>query len=496
MGNRSTGWNAGLSTHGIYALWFNLLFSASGFLCLCLCMGEMSSALPFSGGVFGFVRAALGPFFGFMVASCEFVLCIVGICLRALRFLSDGGAGADVGGVIGIFALCLLMNLMGGKPVFVLTSLIGFFTVMMLVVYLCGTLSAVGTDAVNYTHYSPPIVEFSWLHVMASRPAVSGAFNAIQFLPLLSEYMQEPREQLPRVLLISWASFLLMSVFVILAAVSQNPGAKSLQAAPLPLQAGFVRIFNIQDLRNIQWFDFPFQFGPIFCLFYCAGKQLLTLSKSGLLPPVFSQVIPGSETPYVCYTFTAIVGAGMNIFVLYNQDYLVEIRALNTTVSVTIFVFCFIAFVVFRRKFSSMSRSFVNPLGDFSAIYGSGVFIIAWIATLFYNPVNKLFLVGLGAYWLLCAIFFCTYLVHNQKFSEEEKKVMFKAYLINANRKKRLKRNNKVGTIVSSSSGVTDKPFHNLNTSEMEEIPQNLHLSDDDLIPSESQREEDPQGSN
>eukprot|EP01040_Poterioochromonas_malhamensis_P001405 gene1405-biopygen183 len=71
MGNRSTGWNAGLSSHGIYALWFNLLFSASGFICLSLCMGEMSSALPFSGGVFGFVRAALGPFFGFMVASCN-----------------------------------------------------------------------------------------------------------------------------------------------------------------------------------------------------------------------------------------------------------------------------------------------------------------------------------------------------------------------------------------------------------------------------------------
>ncbi len=73
---------------------------------------------------------------------------------------------------------------------------------------------------------------------------------------------------------------------------------------------------------------------------------------------------------------------------------------------------------------------------------------------------------------------------------------MFKAYLINANRKKRLKRNNKVGTIVSGSSGVTDKPFHNLNTTEVDEIPQNLQLSNDDLIPSESQLEEDPQSSN
>ncbi len=463
MGNRSTGWNAGLSTHGIYALWFNLLFSASGFICLSLCMGEMSSALPFSGGVFGFVRAALGPFFGFMVASCEFVVCIIGICLRAQRFLSDGSGsassnGSDSAGVIAIFGFCLLMNLIGGKPVFVLTSLIGFFTAMIFVVYLCGTLSAVGTDAVNYTHYSPPIVEFSWFHMMSARPAVSGAFNGLQFLPLLSEYMKEPREQLPRVLLISCIIFMLMSVFLILAAVSQSPGAKSLQAAPFPLQAGFVRIFNIQDVADMKWFDFPFQFGPIFCLFYCAGRQLLALSKSGLLPPVFAKLLPGSDSPYVCYTFTAIVGAGMNIFVLFNQVYLIEIRAINTTVSITIFLFCFTAFMVFRRKFSSMARSFVNPFGDFSAIYGCGVFIMAWMATMFYNPVNDLFLVGLGGYWLLCGIFFCTYLVHNQKFSEEEKKVMFKAYLINANRKKRLNmlKNNKVGAITNGSA--TDKP--------------------------------------
>eukprot|EP01040_Poterioochromonas_malhamensis_P012007 gene12007-biopygen2529 len=270
----------------------------------------MSSALPFSGGVFGFVRAALGPFFGFMVASCEFAVCIVGICLRALRFLSDGGPGADVGGVIGIFGFCLLMNLMGGKPVFVLTSLIGFFTVMMLLVYLCGTLSAVGTDAVNYSHYSPPIVEFSWFHVMTARPAVSGVFNAIQFLPLLSEYMKEPREQLPRVLLVSCASFLLMSVFVILAAVSQNPGAKSLQAAPYPLQAGFVRIFNITDITNMKWFDFPFQFGPIFCLFYCAGKQLLALSNSKMnaIAPVMNQM--GSNKECNDYEQLAVLAAG------------------------------------------------------------------------------------------------------------------------------------------------------------------------------------------
>ncbi len=271
LGNRTSGWNSGLNTHGVSALWYNHLFSASGFICLCLCMGEMASALPFSGGVFGFVRAALGPFFGFMIASCEFVFAILSISLKAQRLLSSGtdsNNAADSGGVIMIFAFCLALNLIGGKPVFFFTSMMGFFIAMMLIVYLCGTLSAVDTDKVNFTHYSPAVVDFSWFHIMSERSAVGGQFSGIQLLPLLSEYMREPREQLPRLLLGSCIFFMVMTVFLVLAAISQDPGAKKIQSAPLPLQAGFVRIFKIQDTADMSWFDLPFQISAIFCLYY------------------------------------------------------------------------------------------------------------------------------------------------------------------------------------------------------------------------------------
>eukprot|EP00599_Poterioochromonas_sp_BG-1_P000922 CAMPEP_0173146492 /NCGR_PEP_ID=MMETSP1105-20130129/8528_1 /TAXON_ID=2985 /ORGANISM="Ochromonas sp., Strain BG-1" /LENGTH=244 /DNA_ID=CAMNT_0014060709 /DNA_START=1 /DNA_END=735 /DNA_ORIENTATION=- len=209
----------------------------------------------------------------------------------------------------------------------------------------------------------------------------------------------------------------------------------------------------------MKWIDFPFQFGSIFCLFYCAGKQLLALSQSGLFPSIFKKLVPGSDAPYVCYTFTAIVAIGMNMLFLYDPTYLGEIKAVTTILSVTINFSCLLAYMVFRRKFSSMAKSFVNPFGDFGAIWGIIVFAIAVVGNLFYNPtVNKMFLVGIGAYWVTCAIFFFVYLVRHQKFSEEEKKVMFKAYLINANQKKRknMLRNNKVGSLTTRSKSDND----------------------------------------
>ena len=451
LGNRSTGWNTGL-THGINAVWFNLFFSASGFFCLCLCMGEMSSALPFSGGVFGFVRAALGPFWGFLVATCEFVYCITAIALKAQRvFGSTSSNVLDAGGIVLIFGVCLLLNLIGGKPVFALTSVMGLLITSLLFIYLFGTLGNVGSDSIGFSHNTLPDVDFTWVHIMSSRSAVGGLFNGMQFFPLLSPYLKEPREQLPRVMLISCSTFLVTTVFIILAAVSRDNGGKKLSSTSTPLLNGFGQIFDM-DSTQAQYLDLPFQFSSVFCLFYCAGRQLLAITKSGLLPSFLEKTIPGSDTPYYCYTFTAIVGVGLNLFVLYYPEHLAEVKAVSSTSSVLIFIFCLIAFMIFRRKFSSMARSFVNPLGDFSAIYGILTFCYAIIALVFYTDVNPLFLVAIGGCLLFSTIFFWTYLVKNQKFSDEEKKIMFKAYLINANRnmrKNRLK-NNKIGPCTNS----------------------------------------------
>eukprot|EP01040_Poterioochromonas_malhamensis_P008906 gene8906-biopygen1675 len=321
LGNRSTGWNSNINTYGLDILWFNLFFSGFGFVCLCLCMAEMSSALPFSGGLFGFVRASVGPFFGFMVACTEFMFCMTQMSLKAQRFLSDDDGQLIV---IVMFGFCLVVNLIGGRPVFALTSFMGFCIAIMMLIYLFGTLSKVETDEVSYSHFSPLPVEFTWFNVMSGRPSVGGQFSGIQYLTLLADLLRDPKEQLPRVWLVSLFIFMAMSVFVILAAVSQAPLAKSLQKASFPMQGGYARIFELQDLTQMKWVDFPFQFGSIFCLYYCAGKQLLALSRSGLLPSIFKKAqrflsdVNGQLIVIVMFGFCLVVNliGGRPVFAL------------------------------------------------------------------------------------------------------------------------------------------------------------------------------------
>eukprot|EP01040_Poterioochromonas_malhamensis_P007222 gene7222-biopygen1318 len=176
----------------------------------------------------------------------------------------------DVNGqliVIVMFGFCLVVNLIGGRPVFALSSFMGFCIATMLLIYLFGTLSALGTADVSYSHFSPLPVEFTWFNVMSGRPSVGGQFNCLQYFSLVGDLLEKPKEQLPRVWVVSMFIFVVMTVFVILASVSQTPSAKSLQKATFPMQGGYAR------------------------------KQLLALSQSGLFPSIFKKLVPGSDAP-------------------------------------------------------------------------------------------------------------------------------------------------------------------------------------------------------
>eukprot|EP01033_Poteriospumella_lacustris_P024878 gene24878-gene21822 len=118
---------------------------------------------------------------------------------------------------------------------------------------------------------------------MAARMSAGAQFNGVQYFTLLSGLLKDPKVQVPRMLLICTSVFICMSVFVSIAAIGQESGGKSIVKASLPLQFGLSRILNM-NLSAVKWIDLPCQFGSVFCLFHCAGKQLHALTKSGLLP--------------------------------------------------------------------------------------------------------------------------------------------------------------------------------------------------------------------
>lgn len=89
----------------------------------------------------------------------------------------------------------------------------------------------------------------------------------------------------------------------------------------------------------------------------------------------------------------------------------------------------FISFVMFRNYFPTIKREFVSPLGTVGAVYGFLMFLLVFISFCgFQNTTHAIeafcyLTVVLSIYYYFCVR-------HRQVFSEEEKKVMFKAYLV------------------------------------------------------------------
>eukprot|EP01033_Poteriospumella_lacustris_P017224 gene17224-12316_t len=78
-------WNTGLGV-GVIPFYLINIFWSIGVTCMSLCLAEMASALPFTGGVYGFSRGLIGPYFGFLVGIFEFFGNITLIGVFAILF--------------------------------------------------------------------------------------------------------------------------------------------------------------------------------------------------------------------------------------------------------------------------------------------------------------------------------------------------------------------------------------------------------------------------
>ena len=72
LGGHYSYWNIGLEIN-FWEYLGSILFMGSGYLCLSLCLCEMTSAMPFSGGTYGLARVTLGKFPAFLMGTCEYI---------------------------------------------------------------------------------------------------------------------------------------------------------------------------------------------------------------------------------------------------------------------------------------------------------------------------------------------------------------------------------------------------------------------------------------
>jgi len=325
-------------------------------------IGELSSALPFEGGYYAWVRRAMGNFWGFQEAWLSLVASIFDMAIyptlfvlyltRMFPWFQDGHRGVMVGAAV--VAVCALLNIAGVRVVST-TSLWLFFAlsapfalmVMLAPFKYAALFHAVTTPTTSKVDMIGGLLIAMWNYM--------GWDNA----STIATEVERPQRTYPRAML--WTvAIVALSYIVPVAAVWMTglpAGAwetgswadiAGLLGGPL-LRVGLVAGGMISA------------FGMFNALVMSYSRLPLAMAQDGMLPSVFGK-LNRRRAPWVAIVVCAI-GWAMCLGLGFERLVTIDILLYGTSLALE-----FIALVVLRIREPELPRAFRVPGGMLGAI--------------------------------------------------------------------------------------------------------------------------------
>src|ERR1700731_4499945 len=334
-------------------------------------IGELSSALPFEGGYYAWVRRAMGNFWGFQEAWLSLVASIFDMAIyptvfvaylsRLIPWFGEGHRG--VMGGLGVVAVCALMNIAGIRVV-ATTSLWLFFLlsapfalIILIAPTKMGALSGVTTaPSTSTVGLVGGLLICMWNYM--------GWDNA----STIATEVKRPQRTYPRAMLLAVAvvslSYVLPFAAMWLTGVPSSAFETGSWADLAGMMGGLVggplgaRAFRVALVMG----GMMSAFGMFNALVMSYSRLPLAMSQDGMLPVVFQKLHPKTLAPWVAIVVCAI---GWALCLGLGFERLVTIDILLYGVSLSLE---FIALVVLRVREPELPRPFRVPGGTLGAI--------------------------------------------------------------------------------------------------------------------------------
>ncbi len=188
LGGQYNRWNDPLHV-GFWEVILSAVFCGIGYICFAVCMAEICSTLPFSGGIYGSVRAFIGPFAGYVVSRFEIVMviCYLAALVQSLgTFPTLAGISpesAEPAWWLFYFVTAIGIASIGCNYVeyWAFIKLIGGFSLLLLIMYILGSFDAVNFD--KWGHGGHPLTSSEFFPRIYQ---TAGMYRGMQYLPLVS----------------------------------------------------------------------------------------------------------------------------------------------------------------------------------------------------------------------------------------------------------------------------------------------------------------------
>ncbi len=385
-------------------------------------------------------RVTLGSYVGFLVACFDVFQSIfntffaVWVLTHVLQLLWDSKPKYLPAWWVCIYASYILAHAWGGRTYWIILKVLTYSSLCLMLIYILGCIKIADFDKNAPFPAADDDIESVWF--------VGGAKLFFRILPfpciffvgneslnLAAHDTKNPKVDIPWGYFISFTTNALLTFALIFVASSVFFGTLLLPLlTPAPLSWGYMFLFDIDIYKAMALSVVP-MYTAGFGFTYHYAYQIRAMGKSGLVNTWLGHDMPYLNTPVNALLFGAAIAFLIGCRYLYvpplKQEDLFRINLLG---AVCVYFTQFISFIVFRWYYPTIKREFTSPLGIYGAVYGILFFLIVFVslAILEASPAIIAFLV----YLVLLTIYYVLVVRHREKFSEEEKTVLFKAYLM------------------------------------------------------------------
>ena len=393
------GWNLGLAVGGFGGLAIATLLMAVMYICMVFSIAELSAAMPHAGGFYSFVRNAMGPTAGYLcgvtdaieyVITPAVIVVAVGGYMNSLVYGSSELAPSWAPYVWwGIsYGFFVFINIRGVELTLKVGLVItGLAIAVLLVFYGCVFYSgAFNTDLLFNIEPqgdgSSKTLPFGLYGIFAALPFAMWFYLAIEQLPLAAEEAHDVPRDMPRALLLSMATLLVLSLLTLVLNTGVGGGAAQLGASEAPLWDGFQALFGSgATTRILSLIALTGLIASFHSIIYAYGRVLFSLSRAGYFPRWIS-VVNRQHTPQAALILGAVVGFGCAIVMHVYEKSTVGAALLNMAVfgAVISYTLVMISFIVLRVQRPEMPRPYRSPLGIGGAVVGTVLSLIALCA--------------------------------------------------------------------------------------------------------------------
>lgn len=336
-----------------------------------LCYAEMASAVPVSGSSYAYTYATLGEFAAMCVAAClmleygvstaavavgwsEYLNQLLGN-LFGLRIPDALALAPEQGGLINLPAvilvmLCCLLLIRGVSESTTVNTIMVFIKIGVLILFAAVGLFGWNTD--NFADFAP----FGAAGITAAAGIIFFSFIGLDAIATAGEEAKNPQRNLPLALIGALITVTGMYFLTALVAVAAQPWTEFEGQ-----QAGLATI--LQEVTGSSWPGTMLAAGAVISIFsvtlvvlYGQTRILFTMSRDGMIPPIFHRVNKRTLTPIP----NTLIASGVVAILagLIPLNFLAEMTSIGTLVA---FIFVSIAVIVLRRREPDLKRGFKVP---------------------------------------------------------------------------------------------------------------------------------------